>query len=417
MSWNKSKPFNLFLLIQGNMVSSLGSQIYDIAMLLWIKQLTGSAAVMGLAMLLTNLPEAILAPLGGRAADRWGRVRTIIVSDLVSGLAVGIILAGLLKGASPDVLLVLLCLSNLILGLSAACFVPAVSSLIPDLTSRNGLARANAAHQFSGVGAKVLGQGGGGLLFAWLGPLGAFAVNSASFFLSALSESFIRLPEEKKSEASLSVPSRNLAAETWSTLKDVWKRSDLRRLILYIGAFHFCLSCLPVLLPFYAEKVLGIADKWFGFFVAAYTLGVMLGFLLAGLLGEVRERPRLISLASLSVGGCFILTALVASFWPAWALLVCVGAGIGLIVVNLMTELQTAAPAAQRGGIMGAAHALGGSSLPIGMALTGLLLDGLHRLGMDYGLAARLVLAFSGTAALLLGISSLAGSKTGKRTF
>lgn len=79
---------NFLLLLQGQFVTNLGNQVYDIAMLLWLKELTGSAAVMGMAMLLTNLPEVVLAPLGGKIADRAGKVRTMVFSDLASGGAV-----------------------------------------------------------------------------------------------------------------------------------------------------------------------------------------------------------------------------------------------------------------------------------------------------------------------------------------
>ena len=63
LAWSKLK--NLVLVLQGQAVSGFGNHLYDMAMLLWIKEATGSAAVMGLAMLLTHLPEAVLAPLGG----------------------------------------------------------------------------------------------------------------------------------------------------------------------------------------------------------------------------------------------------------------------------------------------------------------------------------------------------------------
>ena len=82
----KKSSRNFVLLLQGQFVTNLGNQIYDIALLLWIKELTGSAAVMGLALLMSNLPEALLAPFGGTLADRFGKARTMVVADMVSGL-------------------------------------------------------------------------------------------------------------------------------------------------------------------------------------------------------------------------------------------------------------------------------------------------------------------------------------------
>ena len=90
---------NLALLLQGQFVTNLGNHIQDMAVLLWLKELTGSATLMGIALLLTNLPEAVLAPIGGRIADRIGSVRAMTISDMVAGTAVGFVVVGIIIGA------------------------------------------------------------------------------------------------------------------------------------------------------------------------------------------------------------------------------------------------------------------------------------------------------------------------------
>ena len=84
-------------------------------------------------------------------------------------------------------------------------------------------------------------------------------------------------------------------------------------------------------------------------------------------------------------------------------LLLGIGIGIGLIIVNLMTELQLRSPEHERGGIMGVAHGVGGSSFPIGMALTGLSLDGMHRMEIPYTVSSRAILAASAMASICRG--------------
>ena len=256
---------NLALLLQGQFVSNLGNQVYDIAMLLWIKELTGSAAVMGLALLLTNLPEALLAPFGGALADRHGKLKTLILSDLASGLFLSLLLVVCLLDAPVEVRLVALGLTNVLLGMSAACFNPAVTALIPSLVGRAGLEKANAGNEFSNVGGRVVGQGLGGVIFSLLGAPAAFAINAASFFLSALSETFIRVPTSAAHRPSDQKDQKNLAQGLKAVLLKVWRQKLLRHLLLYIAAFHLCLSSLPILLPFLAQHVLDLAAKWVGF--------------------------------------------------------------------------------------------------------------------------------------------------------
>jgi sugar phosphate permease len=107
------------------------------------------------------------------------------------------------------------------------------------------------------------------------------------------------------------------------------------------------------------------------------------------------------------VGLLFGVAAMTSSIEIAWVVLLGIGIGIGMIIVNLMTELQLKSPETERGGIMGACHAVGGSSFPLGMALTGILLDTLHRQGIPYAESTRAVLALSATACVLVAITTL----------
>ena len=121
---------NLTLLIQGQFISNMGNQIFDIAMLLWIKKLAGPAAIMGLAVPLTGLPTALLAPFGGSIADRFGHLRVVILSDLISATAVSCVMAVVLLQPDPALAITALCLGNLILGLSTSCSSPAAASAL-----------------------------------------------------------------------------------------------------------------------------------------------------------------------------------------------------------------------------------------------------------------------------------------------
>jgi MFS family permease len=234
--------------------------------------------------------------------------------------------------------------------------------------------------------------------------MGAFAVNAASFLVSAISEAFIRTPEDT---AAKSRPGKSLLRETGEMIRRVWRERGLRSLIAYIAVFHLCLSCLPVLLPFFAEHVLQISDKWFGVFIAAYTAGILLGFTVSGTFRPKHGRFRFIAAISGGVGFLFVGIAANSSPYISWVLLLGIGVGIGLIIVNLMTELQLRSPEHERGGIMGVAHGAGGSSFPIGMALTGLLLDGMRGFEIPYTVSTRVILTVSAMACIVVAANAL----------
>ena len=67
--WNRG----FLLLWQGQLVSSLGDVIYEIALGFWILAVTGSTAMMGSLMAASALPRILVAPFAGVLVDRSER--------------------------------------------------------------------------------------------------------------------------------------------------------------------------------------------------------------------------------------------------------------------------------------------------------------------------------------------------------
>ena len=91
----KDKLFNknFFLLWQGQTVSQIGSQIFSIALMFWIKHTTGSATLMGMVMTVSMLPAVLLGPFAGTLSDTFSRKKVIVIADFISGLNVLILAA------------------------------------------------------------------------------------------------------------------------------------------------------------------------------------------------------------------------------------------------------------------------------------------------------------------------------------
>ncbi len=413
---------NLFLLAQGQFVTTLGTRVFDVAMILWIMQATGSAALMGFAMLFSSLPATILAPIGGALADRIGRLRIIIGADLVGALVIGLVLVAFLVFPDPAIMIPVLFGANVVLGVSGAAFGPAVDALIPTLAGTTRLERANAVFRFSQTGGGAIGQGLGGILFGAIGFAGTIAVNAVSFALSALSESWIRLPKAEPSPAGTShddappaqaggLQFATLWSNTMRTTRALLQVRRTRVLLLMIAAFHLCFAALPIALPYYVERVLGLDASWYGVFMAVFSVGILLGFIVSGILKPATDRLRRAATFAFAVALAFGLLAALDSFVAAGLALVLIGAGIGVIIVTLMTELQTVTPEAERGAAMGAAQAVSGSSVPVGMALTGLALDAVLRLEIAPDMPVRLIIAAAASIATIAALTGLWGMR------
>lgn len=372
--WNR----NFFLLWQGQTVSQLGNQAFMIATAFWVKDATNSATLMGLMMTLSALPGVLLAPFGGTFADRHSRIKIIIGCDVLAGLAVlGLGLA--MRGSALDTstLIAAIFLVTAFEGVVRAYFMPAVQSALPDLVPVDRLPAANSLNQFSVQASVFGGQAVGGVLYRLLGAPLLFIVDGLTYLFSAASEAFISDTFKKPAgDHGGGSALRAFLRETAEGLRYVWRRGGMRDFILVASLLNFFGMPIFVLLPFYVEDFLRAGADWYGFLLAATSIGALAGFGLAGVVrlkGAVRGWTLV---AGLLLGPLF-LAAIGFVRVPWAALLLCFASGLALGMVNifLLTLLQISTPTELRGRVLGLLGTLGGGLVPIGMALGGWLGD------------------------------------------
>lgn len=369
---------NFVLLWQGQLVSQLGTQFHAVALMLWIKEATGSGSLMGLLMMTAMLPGVILGPLGGTLADRYSRKRIIVWTDFLRGLAV-LSLAGLmfLRPAATDLLIVWLFGITILTAIMGAFFRPAITASIPDLVPRPRVAAANSLTQSSIQISMFVGQGIGGTLFRLLGAPILFLIDGISFLLSGVSELFISIPQPKRKDAP---GDGKLFAQYWhETLEGfhyVWQRRGMRTLFLFAALLNFAAAPIAVMLPFYVVDHLRVTTDWFGFIMAALGLGTLIGY---GLMGafKMSGRTRGILLLALlfTFGILFGVIGLAHDPVVALILFLTLGIGSGMFNISIMTILQLTTPSEIRGRVFGLLQTLAAGLMPIGMGLGGLVID------------------------------------------
>jgi len=381
--WNR----NFFLLWQGQTVSQVGNQALVVAVMFWTMQVTGSASLMGLLTGMTTLPSLLLAPFGGTLADRYPRIRILIVCDLISGVSFFVLTGVFFAGLDPKVALAALFAVSVLNSSVRAFFGPAIAASIPDLVTPEKLATANSVNQLSVSATGFLGQAVGGVLYRVLGPPLLFLIDGLSFFYAAASSMFIDPPRQgaRPAPAGRAEPAakpswRQLLAgflkQTGEGFRFTWERKGLRNFVLVAALVNFFITPVMVLLPFYVTDLLHSGPEWYGFLLAAISGGMAAGFLLAGVLklqGETRGRALVAGLAAgPTILGClgFIHTPL-----AALATAFLGGAVVGLVNIYLLTLIQLSTPAELRGRVLGLLSTLAGGLLPLGAALGGVLGD------------------------------------------
>ncbi|MDH3890034.1 MAG: MFS transporter [candidate division Zixibacteria bacterium] len=367
---------NFVLLWQGQFVSQMGNQAFSIALMFWIKHETGSATLMGLIMMVSQIPAVILSPIAGAFADRHSRKSIIIVSDMVRGVTV-LALAALIFFApdESDMILAALFVVAIIASSMGAFFRPAISAAIPDLVPTERVAAANSMNQSSMQASMLAGQSVGGVLFRIMGAPLLFMIDGVTYLISAVSEMFISIPQ-KAPKPSTGSAFQRFKVDTIEGMRFAWKHPGRRSLTLAAAFINFFLVPFLILLPFYVEDTLGVTVDWYGFMIAALGLGSLIGYLGAGTIkvkGRTRSWMMIGSLILMSLA--FAALGLTKSPPAAVVLMFLAGAVNGYININIATIMQLTTPSEIRGRVFGLLGTMSAGLTPISMGLTGFVTD------------------------------------------
>jgi MFS family permease len=320
----------------------------------------------------------LLGPLGGTYADLHSRRRIIIFSDVILGVLV-VALAALLFTA-PDAtgaIVVALLAVGVVSGIIGAFFLPAITASVPAIVPKDKVATANSLNEATYQVSTLIGQGIGGVLYRVLGAPTLFLLDGLSFIYSAISEAFIDIPQEvPERKPSLRQEFSRFLRDTVDGLRHVWARKGLRDLFVASAFMNFFAMPYLVLLPFYVEDVLGVTPDWYGYILAAYGAGGLVGYAIYGAVkmsGAVRGRTLIACLLALSA--CMGALGFVHRAWLSMALVGLAGLAGGMVNVATITIIQLDTADEMRGRMFGLLHTLVGGLTPISMGLTGVVTD------------------------------------------
>jgi MFS family permease len=318
----------------GQSVSGLGDSMALIGLAFGVLKISHSASDLGVVMAVWVTSRCGLTLVAGVWADRLKRQWIMVGSDLARGAAQAAIAVLLLTGAARIwQVIVLTCFY----GAADSFFGPAQTGLVPATVSAGRLQQANALLELSRNTAAVAGPGLAGLIVAAAGPGAAFAADSASFFVSAVVLSMLRVPimkqpaEQPSFLAELRQGWAEVASRTW-----VWVT------IAYFAIMNVATSALFVLGPVVALRSLGGARAW-GLVGSAATIGSVAGGLAA--LRIKPSRPLLagtIALAAISLEPAFLARPL--PLWLIMAAAVAGFAGVSFDTALWLTALQEHVP-------------------------------------------------------------------------
>lgn len=360
------------LLFSGETISVLGDQFHFVALAWLALQLTGSGLVLGTVLMTAAIPRAILMLVGGAFSDRFSPRTLMLTSNLVRGLVVGTLAALVL---TDNAQLWQLYLLAGVFGIVDAFFFPAMHTIMPMLVTERQLPAANALVQGAEQLAALIGPALAGLLVAAVQTGPAFAIDAASFLVAALALALLR-GGRRSGPLTADGSSRGILGTIGGGIAYAWADPALRSLILVIAAINFAFTGpVSVGMAWLAEVRFDGGPAAFGFLLAGYGGGAVVGAIVAGSLAVVPRLGAIVVAISALLGLGLAGIGLAPNVPVALAIMTAMGVLVGFTSVRVRSWIQARVPDEVRGRVMSVVMLGSFGTAPVSFAAAGALVD------------------------------------------
>ena len=315
-------------------ISQAGDWLYNVALVALVLDRTHSLTWVAVTTAARVTPMIVGGPFGGVVADRFDRRLLMAWSDAIRAVC----MAGLATVALLHLPILLAPLLAAVATAASTPYPPSVAATTPRLVPSELLPAANAARSAISAACLVAGPAFGAVLLLLGSTTLAFAVNGATFVLSALL--VLSLPRGAAFEVERGDSAASVRDDLASGVRALLEQPVALRLV---GADFLCSAVYgahTVLLLLLAHEM-GVGDAGYGYLIGAFGLGGVAATTLTGRIAG-RLTPRtLLLLAGVAVGVPAMLLGVPAPFVVLMAWAVLVGAGSIVVEVASDTALQT----------------------------------------------------------------------------
>lgn len=355
------------LLMGGQGVSAIGSQVSWIAFPLLIFVLTHSAAQTGLITAVRSLPYAVFMLPAGAIVDRIDRKRLMIFCDIGRALALGSIPIALALG---HLTYLQLYIASLVEGTLYVFFTVANFAALPRIVEQEQLAAAKGQDEMVSSLASMIGPALAPILYA-IGSAVPFLVDAVSYVISVISLCFMKAQFQADRTRD---DSSHFLKEIREGLVWLWHHPLLRFLaILTFGLITPCYGY--VLLIIVLGQHLHASSVALGLIFASSGVGSVVGALVAAPLYKRFGFSKVLIVSAWLWALLWLLYALA----PTPLILGIINA-LSFTVVPVYMVVQdsyrlSVIPDALQGRVNSVFQLIAFSGQPLGMAVTGLLLQ------------------------------------------
>lgn len=374
----------------------------NFTLIIWVFKLTDSTTAVSALLFAVYLPAVIFGLFSGVLVDLIDRKKIIMMIDFF--LALSFFSLIFTKSSYPAILVTAFFVNAL-----GQFYAPAEASAIPIIVKKTQLITANSLFSATLYTSFLLGFGLAGPLLAHLGINFVFALGGVlltiAFLLSLIFPSIVTNPDEQGKKLIIALRKRKYrdiydigGFEILRTIRLIRGKLPVMTSIIILAGIQVVIGILAVLIPGFLEKSLQIkATDATYVLIIPLGLGIVMGGIILGRIGEKLIKRQLVSRAILFGGLLFFLVGIAPIISPAInyfrhprpvpfiyqpplsKVLVLGSFLLGLAMVSILvptqTVLQESTPESSRGKVFSVLGvAMSGLSL-IPVLLSGILAD------------------------------------------
>ncbi|AKN30363.1 MFS transporter [Clostridium carboxidivorans P7] len=270
---------NLSFYMLGRFISYIGTGIQQIAMPLYILDITHSAIMMGIFSALNLLPNVITLPFAGILGDRKNRKNIMVITDI--GRGVLILTLGLLASWN-SLNIYILFLIQIFISIMDSIFSASSTAILPELIKEEELMKAMSLRGGSDAISMIIGPSLGGIIYGLWGIKTVFCLNGLSFILSAVSSVLIIYKNANDKEGKITL--KSFFIENASVVSFITKNKALNQLFLFCLLINFLVApFFDIVFPYVLKKCVGFNSEQYGYLISCFTVGILLGNIAIGI--------------------------------------------------------------------------------------------------------------------------------------
>jgi MFS family permease len=263
---------NYRLFLTGQIISTIGTWMQSVAMPWLALQLTHNAFLVGLVLAAQFTPVLLGSQFGGVVADRYRKRTVLLVTQGMFTIPSFALFAVSATGHAQFWMVVVAAIAT---GTINLFDVPSRQSFLIEMVGKQDLMNAIALNSSVFNLASVIGPAVAGLLIAAVGVPICFLANSVSYLGAIVALLLMReLPALASAGHEQPFFARIVEGASYARREPV-----VGLLLLVVAAFSLFAMNRLTLIPFFADQVLDVGARGFGFLLGSMGLGALAGAL------------------------------------------------------------------------------------------------------------------------------------------